>query len=409
MTEKTKVKPAKQKKRGFPFKEYVLNITNVEKRDFGLDLVKVIAMVFVLSIHFFLYNGHFYNYIIGSGESAGFIIAAMARDLCYTCVPLFLMVSGALSCYKPADLSKKHYVRITPVLVNSLIIGLLVIVFQLIRVSHGATDANLTPYRLLRGLWSGTLPEYGWYVNMYVTLFVFMPILDIAYNALNSQKKKTFMIIALIVITFIPQSLNRYSFEETSLSIMPNFFAYNFWPAAYYMIGKYIKDFDFKVNRILSGGGLVFCLLYQAFGIYFIGQEKTFYEAFTVTNGDFITMATAVCLFLLIYNINTKNITIRSIFASLSSLTLSVYLLSWFGDMLFYYKLGDIFNPTPESFGDYIINYLRVVPFNLVISILGAYTVGVLVKLISRPLMRLMLNHSIVSFIRSKMKKFRKR
>ncbi len=399
MAENTEVNQqiaVKQKKeKTFSFKEYVLNIRNVESRDFGLDVVKVIAMVFVLSVHFFLYNGHYYNYIIGPDQATDFILTTIVRDLFFICVPLFLLVSGALSYYHPADLTKKHFVKITPIIVNSLIIGAFVIIYKLVNATPNVYDPTLTPYRLLQGLWSATLPPYGWYVNMYVTLFVFMPVIDIAYNSLDTQKKKTCMMVVFIVITFVPKALNQIKIEDQSLGVMPSYFCAILWPATYYVIGKYIREFSFKINRVLLSMLLVLCLIYQAIKVYLGGQGKTFYSSLYADNGDLITMITAVCFFLIVYNVNTQNKTVRSIFASLSSLTLSVYLLSWFGDQFFYHQFSAIFNPGINSFGDYFLPFIKIVPLNLVISILASYIVGVLIKLISRPLMKFMLTYKL--------------
>lgn len=378
-------------KKTFSFKEDVLNIRNIDKRDFGLDLVKVIAMIFVPCVHFFLYNGHYYYYTIGQEDTTAFIFTTVIRDLFFICVPLFMLVTGALSYYHPADLSKRHYVKITPILVNSLIIGLLVIWYKLATVAPGADTTALTPYRLAQALWSGNLPSYGWYVNMYVSLFVLMPIIDAAYNSLDSQKKKTGMMIACILLSVIPMSVNKFKIEDTSIGMMPSFFSAVFWPVAYYVVGKYIREFNIKVNRVLLSCLLLLCLIYQSVKVVLTGQGTTFFKAVYADNGDFISMLTAVCFFLMIYNINTKNKVVRSIFASLSSITLSVYLLSWFCDQTFYKGI----TPTIHTFGDYPLAFLKVVPLTLLLSILAAYVVGVLIKLISRPIMSFILNHSI--------------
>ena len=375
------------------FSEFFFNVRNIDKRDFGLDLVKVIAMFFVPSVHFFLYNGHYYYYSIGTGDTTGFILTTVVRDLFFICVPLFMLVSGALSYYHPADLSKRHYVKITPIIVNSLLIGLLVIWYKL-AVSTNPADPTLTPYRLLQSWWSGNLPSYGWYVNMYVSLFVLMPIIDIAYNSLDSQKKKTTMMIACIVLSVLPMSVNKFKFEDTGIGMMPSFFAATFFPVAYYVVGKYIREFSFKVNKLLLSLILVLCLFYQAFKVQITGADggKTFFSAMYADNGDLITMVTAVCFFLIIYNINTQNRVIRSIFASISSVSLSFYLLSWFRDQWFYKNISTIV----KGFGDYFIGYIRIVPLTIVLSLAGAYVVGVFIKLISKPIMSFFLNHSII-------------
>lgn len=383
-------------KKGFTFKEDVLNIRNIDKRDFGLDFVKVIAMIFVPCVHFFLYNGHYYYYNIGPVGSTEFIFTTVIRDLFFICVPLFLMISGALSYHHPAPMSKKHFVKITPILVNSLIIGGLVILYKLGTANPAVADPTLTPLRLAQSLWSGNLPSYGWYVNMYVSLFVLMPVIDIAYNALDTQKKKTCMMVACILLSVVPMSINKIQIEGTSFGVMPSFFAGTFWPVAYYVVGKYIREFKITVNRVLLAILLLICLFYQAVKVYYTGQGQTFFKAMYADNGDFITMVTAVCFFLMIYNVKTKNITVRSIFASLSSLSLSVYLLSWFGDQVFYKNISQ----SISNFGDYPLAFLRIVPLNLVLSIIAAYIIGILIKLISKPIMSLFLNHSIFSHIK---------
>lgn len=380
-------------KKGFSVSEFVFNVKNVENRNFGLDLVKVIAMIFVPCLHFFLYNGHYYYYIMGGEEGrVEFFAATFIRDLLFICVPLFLLVSGALSYQRPADLSKRHYVKVTPIIVNSLIIGGLTAWYLLATAQPTPTpDPELSPLNLLRGIWSGSLPSYGWYVNMYVTLFVLMPVIDIAYNALDSQHKKTVMVISILAITVIPYSLNRIQLEGASISLMPSFMAYALFPVAYYVVGKYIAEFRIRVNKLLLVVVLIACLLYQVFKLYFTGQGLKFYDAMYADNYDFITLVTAVCFFLLIYNIDCKNKIVRSVMASLSSLTLSVYLLSWFCDQYFYVKNGI----TCSNFGEYIPNFIRTVPITLVVSIAAAYVVGILIKIISRPIMSLFLNHSI--------------
>lgn len=380
-------------KKGFSPLEFIFNVKNVEKRNFGLDLVKVIAMIFVPCLHFFLYNGHYYYYKMGSEQgTVEYMVFTFIRDLLFICVPLFLLVSGALSYHRPADLSKRHYVKITPIVVNSLIIGGLVICYMLATAGPTiATNEALTPYRLAQGLWSATLPSYGWYVNMYISLFVLMPILDIAYNSLDSQHKKTAMVVACLVLSVIPYSINRIKFENVSLGVMPSFMAYALFPVAYYMVGKYIAEFKIRVNKILLSVLLTICLLYQVFRLYFTGQGKAFYDAMYADNYDFITLLTAVCFFLMIYNIECKSKVIRSIMASLSSITLSVYLLSWFGDQYFYKTLLK----TCSGFADYVPRFIETVPFILIGSIIAGYAVGVLIKLISRPVMSFMLNHSL--------------
>lgn len=377
--------------------DFIFNLKNFEKRDFGLDLIKVVAMFFVPSVHFFLYNGYYSIKI----QDADFIFPTMIRDLFFLCVPLFMLVTGALSHYHHSDLNKRHYVKATPVIINSLVIGVIVVVFKLM-VKHPVE--TMTPYSVAQSLWSFTQPSYGWYVNMYLSLFVIMPILDAAYSNISTQKKRTYMIIALIVVTCLPMAVNRWKFEDTSIGMSASFFASVLWPVTYYIVGKYIMDYKLKVNKLLLSIILILCLLYQAVRVYFTGMGQNFYSQGTIyaDNGDLITIITAVILFLMLYNIKCNNKVIRGVMASVASLSLSVYLLSWIGDQFIYKNIAATLT---NGFIDYPLAYLVRIPLHFIACIVAAYAVGIPVKAISKFIMNLFLNHSIVGFFKNRKKK----
>ena len=72
-----------------------------EKRIFGLDLLRVIAIVSVLFVHFFLLT-HYYEVPI-SGFSIQ--IQSILRNFCMTCVPIFVVLTGYLNQKKTYNLS----------------------------------------------------------------------------------------------------------------------------------------------------------------------------------------------------------------------------------------------------------------------------------------------------------------
>lgn len=364
--------------------DFVFNLKNYEKRDFGLDLIKVVAMFFVLSVHFFLYNGY-YSITI---EKPDFIFPTMVRDLFFICVPLFLLVSGALSFHRPATLSKKYYVKITPIIVNSVVIGLLVM-FLKIFVLNQTND--MTPFKWAQSIWNFSQPSYGWYVNMYISLFVLMPILDAAYNYFGTQKQKTYMMIAIVFLTCLPVSINRWRVDDTSIGFSPNYFSALLWPAAYYIVGKYLMEFKPKINKFLLSVLLVLCLFYQAVRVFYTGKGLRFYDQGTIyaDNGDLITLITGALFFLLLYDIHVKNKVVRGIFASVASLSLSVYLLSWIGDQFFY---KNIYLQLTNGFIDYPLAYLKIIPLHFFLSVCAAYIVGIVVKLLSKGIMHVIMS-----------------
>ena len=68
----------------------------MDKRDYSLDLVRIFAVVMVVSNHFFLLNGFYYEIVQGKRMYA----LNLMRTFSLTCVPLFLVLTGYLMCQK---------------------------------------------------------------------------------------------------------------------------------------------------------------------------------------------------------------------------------------------------------------------------------------------------------------------
>lgn len=65
-----------------------------KNRNYGIDIVRIIAVVLVLSVHFFL-NTNYYNTIHLGGISLK--IQSIIRNFCMVCVPLFMLITGFLN------------------------------------------------------------------------------------------------------------------------------------------------------------------------------------------------------------------------------------------------------------------------------------------------------------------------
>ena len=88
-----------------------MDYEKLKKRDSSLDILRIIAVFTVLSVHFFLHNG-FYSQTI---EGTPMYVAVVMRTLFSVCVPLFMLLTGYLMSKK--ELSKKYYSGITKTLV----------------------------------------------------------------------------------------------------------------------------------------------------------------------------------------------------------------------------------------------------------------------------------------------------
>ena len=108
---------------------YAINNNEIKgsfsQRICGLDLIRVVAIFFVISLHFFDWNTP-YRSAIFSGMSL-FIQGAL-NAIFLVAVPLFLMLTGYLNINKTP--TKKYYRGMIRVLVAYLLLSIITIIFR---------------------------------------------------------------------------------------------------------------------------------------------------------------------------------------------------------------------------------------------------------------------------------------
>lgn len=161
------------------------------KRIFGIDLLRAIAIFFVLSVHFFL-NNNFYNTNI---SGIGMFISLFMRWIFYIGVPIFILLTGYLK--KDKELNKKYYKGIIHVLTSYLFISIVCIIFRIFYLNE-----SMSKLKMLVSIFDFTADGYAWYIEMYLGLFLLIPFLNILYNNIKTKKNKQYLIITLLIIEY---------------------------------------------------------------------------------------------------------------------------------------------------------------------------------------------------------------
>lgn len=94
------------------------------KRVAELDIIRALAAIFVVSVHYLL-NTNFYSMNL-SGK--GMIILTFLRNFLLTCVPLFLLATGYLNRNKEPN--KEYYKGIIKVIISYVFICIICIIFR---------------------------------------------------------------------------------------------------------------------------------------------------------------------------------------------------------------------------------------------------------------------------------------
>ena len=251
-------------------------------RNYGIDIIKIIAVILVISVHFFAHTGFYEIPNVGTGMKIQLII----RNFCVVCVPLFMIVTGFLN--KKEEYNKSFFKG----LINILIVWLFysIIEYFTINIMNGTTS-NLNFKSLLLSITSFKACRYSWYIEMYIGLYLISPIINNAYNSFNSKNRKFLVAIAMINLIFS----NFVNQVFGDIIHFPNWWN-ALYPLAYYICGKYISDVKptFKKKNLL-----IILIFNEIISISYCSISAQDYN-------NIITFINTILLFLMFYNIKIK-------------------------------------------------------------------------------------------------------
>ncbi|WP_252196529.1 acyltransferase family protein, partial [Bacteroides salyersiae] len=194
-----------------------------QTRNVGLDIIRSFAILFVIAGHF-LMNTSFNSSIF---EGGSLFIQAVAKMLFIIGVPLFILLTGYLNTNK--SINKKYYKGGVRVIISYLLFSLITIIFRKYYLHESLSWIQWG----LKVLDFSAIP-YGWYIEMWIGLFLLTPFLNLLYKAIPDQKQKLILIGTLYIMTALPDLLNRYG-----VHLVPGFWQQCF-PLTFYFIGAYI-------------------------------------------------------------------------------------------------------------------------------------------------------------------------
>lgn len=298
-------------------------MTEVKKfRDPGLDLIRAIAVFLVLSVHFFSRIG-FYSQPM---EGKRMLLMCVMRMGCMTCVPLFLLLTGYL-CRKK-ELSKRYYGGILRILMTYLLCGLVCLALRAYR-----GEAMSLRY-VLKELLGYTAAPYGWYIEMYIGLFLLIPFLNVLWRGLESKKARQALIGTLLVLVTLPAITNDLG------NVLPDWWA-GLYPLLYYFLGAWLGEYQPRPDwrktmaallavTALAGGTAYLIGVYNPAHVFVWGRIVDYGGPFVVTE--------SVLLFLLLRQIPAEKAPgwLRWAVGKCAALSLGIYLLSWCFDTALY-------------------------------------------------------------------------
>lgn len=316
----------------------------MKHRDTGLDVTRILAFLFVVNVHAFVYNG-FYDTVIHAPTDA---LLIFFRILFAGCVPLFLMLSGYLMCGKQVDLEEKgafgQYLRkVSGVVLTYVLCALTISLVRRFYLRQGMTWRELFFSIFSFG-------QYSWYMNMYLGLYLMLPALNLIWAHAGGRRGHRIVVCCLLVLTALPSFLNGFDLTtpgvllrpilyDARTPILPNWWE-RLYPVTYYFLGAYLRT-HVQMKQLRTGKLLALLLLcLSAFTAFNLWQSwgRTFYLGAWLEDYGWQSAVAAVLVFLTVNSIHfpLPRPWAEKLLALLSELTLGAYLLSWIPDQLVY-------------------------------------------------------------------------
>lgn len=196
----------------------------------GLDIIRCLAIFSVIAGHFFVLNTPFRETIFDASGMFGQGLVYLLFNA--TGVPLFIMMTGYLNAHK-VECNRKYYKGMKRVLISYLLFSVITILFRKYYLYEDLTWIQWG----LKILDFSAIP-YGWYIEMWIGLYLLTPFLNLLYKAIPTQKQKLILLVTLYVLTALPDLLNRYG-----LHLVPGFWQ-SVFPLTYFFIGSYVREYE---------------------------------------------------------------------------------------------------------------------------------------------------------------------
>lgn len=290
----------------------------------GLDIIRVFAICAIMMVHMIAYSGKTDINL----QSPVWIVYVFIRFVSAMGVPLFLLLTGYLQTSRNPD--KKHYTSIIPILISYFVISVINVITD-----NTVLGNNLSLNEFVKLLFDFEY-GYGWYVEMYIGLFLLIPFINILYRNID-KKQKMILIGSLAFMTFLPSALQHYLINNSTFQILPDFFM-NLYPIALYFIGSYIAEYRPSPNKVLCSAILLFTLFIEVALCYYYSKDVYAYWLFN-NNASLTHVICAVCFFLIFWNIN-KIPFISAPIRWISTCSFEMYLVSYITDKFCYTKLS---------------------------------------------------------------------
>ena len=252
-------------------------------RNYGIDLLRILSMFFVVILHSLGKGGILDNVIL---ESNQYKVAWLIKIFSYCAVDIFALISGYVS-YRDKEVTIK-YSNFFNLWFEALFYCILLVIIFMIFNPDSVTNNDLINMFL-----PITMGNY-WYLNAYAGLFIVKPLLDKSLYNFNCFTLKKIFVSIIFVLSFYDVIFSKFVLNR----------GYSFiWIVILYLLGAIMKKCEIGKNikkRYLLLGIIILNIILFIYKIY--GFEFLFLDV-KITNNTFISYVSPFYLLMSIFYI----------------------------------------------------------------------------------------------------------
>ena len=329
----------------------------------GLDLIRVVAIFFVIAGYFFVLHTSLMS--VPFNDLCLFVQATL-KDIFCVGVPLFIMLTGYLNSNKTP--TRKYYKGMLRVLVAYLVFSIITILFRKYYIGEDLTWMQWT----MKILDYSAIP-YAWYIEMWIGLALLTPFLNYMYKAIPSKNQKLLLLASLFVMTSLPDLFNRYG-----MYLVPAYFAKAAYPLLFYFAGTFIREYQPRIKH-WQGWALVMSMsmVTPLFNIAVFRGNSDLVQIAGGPGGVFHSWI-ALAIFLMLYKKDVSNPPLKRWITHCSLVSLEMYLCCYMFDMLYYPWFKERFFETQSQFFPW---FFVIVP----LIFMSSYIVASIYRIIPKP------------------------
>ncbi|MBO4416446.1 MAG: acyltransferase [Lachnospiraceae bacterium] len=201
------------------------SVQDTESREHGLDLLRIICMLLIISFHF---SDHGYTKINYSQPmSFSYILLAISRiwgDIGNCC---FILISGYFLYTKQFSI-KKVFRLWFEVFIYSVFSGCLCFLLGIEEPTFFNVTSMLTPF----------ITKQYWYFSTYIIIYILFPFLNRVINSVSRNQHKYLIFICFVLFSFLPYIGTDWLNSPSKISIF----------ITLYFCGAYIRKYNISLS-----------------------------------------------------------------------------------------------------------------------------------------------------------------